>query len=147
MLISIYGDVIKFDKEGEDNEDHLINNNLSLFNNKSITYVHHATEKQTSLDLKIITLILFFDWTWEVHSDQCGSDNFPIILNSNTTPVQRWKLKKANWLSFNYVNQKYHRLNTYIPNSMEVFAFTLYSIADRTILKRRQIPNRTKVIV
>ena len=43
----------------------MMTSNLSLYNTKSITYIHPETGKQTSLDLTITNPTLFLDWTWK----------------------------------------------------------------------------------
>ena len=51
--------------------------------------------------LVLLFLVVFF---WEVHGDCCGSDRFPIIPTAAEDDVnnkpQRWKLKQADWNSF-----------------------------------------------
>lgn len=72
------------DKKGEHIEDFLINNNLSLINTKSVTYISTWNREKTSLDLTISNANLFLVWMWKVQSDHCGNDHFPIILKFNT---------------------------------------------------------------
>lgn len=76
-----------------------------MFNNP-ISPTHFSSFKGTfsTIDLTITSPELQTIFNWNVHSDLCGSDHFPIVLN----PVQKraysrrpkWKLEKADWLSF-----------------------------------------------
>ena len=34
-----------------------------------------------SIDLSLCSASVFLDFTWHVHSDQCGSDHFPILID------------------------------------------------------------------
>ena len=78
-----------------------IANNLCLMNNKSYTYLHPATGHLSSLDLSLCHPSLFLDFDWSVYADQCGSDHFPVIIesvsNSTNDHNTKWKLNKANW--------------------------------------------------
>ena len=82
-------------------EDCLIQNDLCLFNDKSITYIHPATGRMSSLDLSMCSPSLYLDYTFHVHDDLCGSDHFPTFLTNDVTPISepvgRWKFSKANW--------------------------------------------------
>ena len=82
--------------------EHLLeSSNICLLNDKSRTYFHHASGSFTSIDLSLCSASVFLDFTWQVHSDECGSDHFPILLNIvKSMPkdnVPRWNLKKADW--------------------------------------------------
>ena len=61
MHTEIYGGCDLTDKNGDNIDDLLANNNLSLFYIKSITYIHPGIVKQTSLDLTITNPTLFLD--------------------------------------------------------------------------------------
>jgi hypothetical protein len=82
-------------------EDCLIKNDLCLFNDKSLTYIHPATGHMSSLDLAICSPSLYLDYLFHVHDDLCGSDHFPTILSNDESslsePVSRWKFSKADW--------------------------------------------------
>ena len=83
-----------------DKVEHLLeSSNICLLNDKSPTYFHPASGSFTSIDLSV-----FLDFTWQVHSDQCGSGHFPIFIDIvKSMPkdnVSCWNLKKANWPTF-----------------------------------------------
>jgi len=93
----------KTDVRGKLVEDIMLKHNLSLLNDGSYTYLHPATGSLSAIDLSIATPSLYLDFSWQVISDQHGSDHFPICIHSYTTspPVTNgtWKLAKANWAS------------------------------------------------
>ena len=66
-------------------EDILLKHNLSLLNDGSYTYLHPATGSLSAIDLSIATPSLYLDFSWQVISDQHGSDHFPICIHSYTT--------------------------------------------------------------
>ena len=156
MHTAIYGGCDLTDKKGEHIEELLFINNLSLFNTKSIPYIHPGTGKQTSLDLTITNPTMFLDWTWEVHSDQCGSDHFPVILNSNTPQspdnVQRWLKGDSNKLtgchSTPFANQNYHRLTSQILKTKWKCLLPLFIVLQiGRSPKHQQTQKDTKVMV
>ena len=83
-------------------ENFISQNDLSLFNDGSPTFLHSG--HGTATDLSFASPTLFDRFTWEVHDDCCGRDHFPIILKSkeddNNTKQQRWKFKQADWTTF-----------------------------------------------
>ena len=92
---------------GQQLEDLILKNDLILLNDKSHTYFHSASGTFTSIDLTLCSPSLFFDFSWKVGPDPCGSDHFPILLENGWPPslerVQRWKLAKANWDQFQHL--------------------------------------------
>ena len=85
--------------------EHLLeSSNICLLNDKSPTYFHPASGSFTSIDLSLCSASVFLDFAWQVHSDQCGSDHFPILIDIvKSMPkdnVPRWNLKKADWPKF-----------------------------------------------
>ena len=87
--------------KGKKLEDFIAQNDLSLFNDGSNTYLHPATGTYSSIDLTITDPTLLNDFQWSVHGDMCGSDHFPIVIQP-TLPLPeehnpRWKFSKADW--------------------------------------------------
>ena len=105
-----------------------------------ITYLHPGTGTYTSLDLSICYPTLLLDYEWKVHDDLSGSDHFPIFLKNIATgveePSEKWKLNKADWLSFkalceSEINETILKAKDPIDN----FTTILYEIAEKTIPK------------
>ena len=74
--------------KGKQLEDLILKNDLILFNDKSHTYFHSASDTFTFIDLTLCSPSLFLD--------PCESDHFPILLENDgphcLERVQRWKL-------------------------------------------------------
>ena len=92
------------DSKGRTMENIISDNNLCLFINKSKTYLHPANGAKISIDLIICSPDIFIDYSWQVLGDLCGSDHYPITIDSNE-PNQikrnvKWIFSKANWVSF-----------------------------------------------
>ena len=104
MDITLFGGSDEVNDKGRVIENFINKNNLCLYNNKTPTYLHPATGNYTSLDLSICYPTLLLDYEWKVHDELCGSDHFPIFLNSIASqleePITTWKLTKADWPSF-----------------------------------------------
>ena len=80
--------------------EHLLeSSNICLLNDKSPTYFHSASGSFSSIDLSLCSVSIFLDFTWQVHSDQCGSDHFPIFIDI-VKSMPRWNHKKADWPKF-----------------------------------------------
>ncbi len=135
-------------KKGELIEDFLSDHNLSIFNDKSSTYLHPATGSYSSLDLTLCHPSLYLDFTWKVGDDLCGSDHFPIFLQSNGPPstdrVQRWKLHKADWDTFRdmcMIELDFDRFRD-AEDPLEHYISLLHDIAEKTIPKTSAKPKR-----
>ena len=54
--------------------------------------------------MSLCSASIFLDFEWQVHSDQCGSDHFSILIDivksMSKENVPRWNLKKAHWPKF-----------------------------------------------
>ena len=62
--------------------EHLLEtSNICLLNDKSPTYFHHASGSFISIDLSLYSTSVFLDFEWQVNSDQCGNDHFPILID------------------------------------------------------------------
>ncbi len=91
---------------------------------------------------------LYLDFTWKVGDDQCGSDHFPVYLQSNGPPpidrVQRWKLNKADWETFRAECMIELDVDRFPDDGdqMEHFTKLLHDIAEKTIPKTSPNPKR-----
>jgi len=122
-------------------QDLLLQHNLSLMNNGSITYLSPASGVQSAIDLSICDLSLYLNFSWKIHSDLCGSDHFPIEITCDIASLcqtnSSWKLSKADWNAFS--NKAI--LDTDNPISTNM----LIDIANKTIpkIKPRVVKNNT----
>ena len=83
-------------QKGKNLETFINNNNLCIYNNKSLTYLCPFSGSYSAIDLSLSDPSIFMDDTY-------GSDHFPICLQnlelSDENP-KRWNLNKANWEKF-----------------------------------------------
>jgi hypothetical protein len=87
------------------------------------------------------------DFSWLVGEDQCGSDPFPIFIDT-VVPVaaekpSRWQLNKADWATFNSlcVEEIKDSLNEQI-STIDEFSSTLLNIASKAVPKSSTIPKQ-----
>ena len=94
----VWGDSRR-DGRGKLIESFLQDNDLILLNSKSPTFVHSAYNSTSAIDLAVASPAIALDLQWSVQDDLCGSDHFPIFLNSHAednTTHPRYNFKKAN---------------------------------------------------
>ncbi|ELU17121.1 hypothetical protein CAPTEDRAFT_217144 [Capitella teleta] len=63
-------------------EDFIAGNDLSILNTGSQTYLHPASGSFIVIDLSLCSPSAHIDFTWEVDTDQHGSDHFPIFIST-----------------------------------------------------------------
>ena len=82
---------------------------------KSPTHLDPSSATYSAIDLTLCDTPLFLDFTWRVYDDTCGSDHFPIVLESlhpqDDDDLPRWRLNKANWEEFHSQFQKHLIVN------------------------------------
>ena len=86
-------------------EDFLLKSNLSLLNSGSPTYLQPATAS-FSYRSQYNTSVSLFGFFWQTDSDPHGSDQYPIVINTDTPSPSfanpTWKLHKADWAAFSH---------------------------------------------
>ena len=120
-------------------ENFLINNNMCIYNDKSITYISDTyAGTKSSLDLSLATPEIFLDFEWQVLNDQHGSDHFPILISAlseqEPSGIPRYCYKRADWSSFEFLCDTLNEeeiLND--PNPMEAFTKKMIEFSDKTI--------------
>ena len=87
------------DNKGKIIEDLILQSSLSVLNDGSSTYLHPGTDSTSAIDVSICQPSLYMDLNWIVHEDLCGSDHFPLLIQSNQSAPSfsksSWKLSKA----------------------------------------------------
>jgi ribonuclease HI len=132
---------VKTDRKGKIMESAIEKFDLCLFNDKSITYIHPATGSMSTIDLSMSSPVIFMDFQWRVHDDQCGSDHFPIFIDINRPmPEERtpkWQLHKAKWSAFSDLCSASINRESFenIEDPPSSFAEILIDIASQTIPK------------
>ena len=76
---------------------------LCILDDKTHTYLHQGNGT-TAIDLTLCSPLIFMEFHWLVHDEECGSDHSLIFLKSkNSTPEEtnpKWLIHKADWLKF-----------------------------------------------
>ena len=116
--------------KGQTLENIINSNNLCLFNKKSPTHLDPSSATYSAIDLTLCDTSLFLDFTWRVYEDTCGSNHFPIVLESlypQDDDLRRWRLNKANWEEFRSQCQKHLIVNN--TETIPEFSKKLINIA------------------
>ena len=78
--------------------------NLAFLNTGEPTHYHIQTGALSCIDLALCNPNCLLDFTWWVCEDLHGSDHFPSIIKSNTSPPDprpsKWCIEKADWSHF-----------------------------------------------
>jgi hypothetical protein len=77
--------------KGKKLEDFISQEGLCIFNDGTDTYLHPGNGSYSAIDFTVTDLSLLLDFSWKVHDDLCGSDHFPIILESLHSTVEEIK--------------------------------------------------------
>jgi len=134
------------DNKGRVIETLMANNNLCVFNDGSHTYQHPATGTTSALDLSIADPVLYNDFTWSVHDDQCGSDHWPTVLVSDLpcedAVIPKFNFSKADWNQFQSLCDREITMERVQASEtpIEYFTETIVEIANKCIPKTSANP-------
>ena len=120
-------------------ESFITKNDISLYNDKSITYIGERGST-SSLDLSMCSPDIFLDYQWNVCEDQHGSDHFPILIspveNIQIGCPRKYVFQKADWQTFSIeADLQITQEILDDPSPLNRFTETLLNIADKTIPK------------
>jgi ribonuclease HI len=121
-------------------EDFIAGNDLSILNTGSQTYLHPASGSFTVIDLSLCSPSAHIDFTWEVDTDQHGSDHFPIFISSECRPSlshPKWVFKRADWTAFGSLCEIEITEDIFedVDDPLDIFTTLLIKIAHETIPK------------
>jgi len=110
----------KTDQSGKALEEIIDDNNLSVLNDKSGTYIKQNGEL-SAIDITITNPQLSAKCNWSVHSDSLGSDHYPVITTINEPPIINnpengstiYNYRKADWTGFKNECKKTFAENLY----------------------------------
>ena len=85
--------------------DNLIqNNDVTLYNDGSMTYHNIYSNVFSAIDLSLSSPTIHLDFNWSVNGYLHGSDHFPIHLKyARNSPLEspiKWKENEADWVKF-----------------------------------------------
>ena len=112
---------------------------------KSPTHLDPSSATYSAIDLTLCDTSLFLDFTWRVYDDTCGSDHFPIVLESlhpQDDDLPWWRLNKANWEEFRSQCQKHLIVNN--TETIPEFSKKLINIAKTCIPHNPTIHKRDR---
>ena len=130
-----------FNSKGRKIETFIGKHDLCYLNDKSYTYIHPATGSTSAIDLTLCDASLFLDFQWKVSDDLCGSDHFPILVNTTESvdddKVPRWRLHKADWTKFQQLCAERLDADKFASaaDPMGLFTSILHDIAEECIPK------------
>lgn len=127
-------------------ESFIENNNLCIFNDKSLTYICLLSGNQSALDPSLCDPSIFLDFSWKVLPDTYGSDHYPICLqNSEQTDEksQWWNLNKANWEEYQKLSSEKLKEGSG-RTSITQFTESRISIAKKCIPESKIKKNRNR---
>ena len=122
-------------QKGKNLKTFISNNNLCIYNNKSLTYLCPISDSYSAIDLSLSNPSIFIDFFWKVMKDTYGSDHFPICWQNSELSDEnpkRWNLNKANWEKFQKLCSEELKDGPNIKN-LKQFTETLVSITQRCI--------------
>ncbi|GFN87438.1 RNA-directed DNA polymerase from mobile element jockey [Plakobranchus ocellatus] len=86
-------------------EEFIAENDFIILNSGEQTFFHSACHSTSANDLAMASPFIATECSWAIHSDLCGSDQFPIFLNlmSSFSPnvnTTSFNFQKADWNRF-----------------------------------------------
>lgn len=135
--------------QGKVIEDFISDHSLCLLNTGSPTFCA-SSGSLTHVDLSICDPSLFLDLEWQVHSDLCGSDHFPILTSFKKKTEEScrefWKFKAANWSLYEQLVKEELTLQVLEDSEDPILQFSeiLLQCAEKSIPKYHAKPNLVK---
>ena len=142
------------DDRGEAVEEWLANNSMHVLNTGESTRYSRNTDSDSAPDVSIVHTSRLDKFTWKVVQD-LQSDHRPLIITYedtfnmpkvNTTPLYKWNLKKADWVSYEqHINDKIpaHYKAKNINKLTNILCKSIVTSANKNIGKKK-VDHRTK---
>ena len=84
--------------------DFILKWHLHILNNETPTHYDKRTNSYSHIDLSVCTQEISSDYIWRVYEDRCGSDHYPVLVESlqftPKTSRRHFNYTKANWSYF-----------------------------------------------
>ncbi|GBN20958.1 hypothetical protein AVEN_177596-1 [Araneus ventricosus] len=125
---------------------------LCLLNNNQKTYFHEPSRTFHSLDLAICFPSLYPLLTFDVGSDLCGSDHFPLLLSYAENSVcvterpRSYIFQRADWSKFSELAEITDTMvqTASINDAVQIFTESILRAADASIPKSSSRPRRLR---
>ena len=119
--------------------DIVLNEQLHILNTESPTHYDQRTNGYSHIDLSVCTQDLVSGLFWDTYPDLCGSDHYPILIQSlEFTPEvfrKRWKYYNVDWPTFTLETANfpsYDQTET-VETNLETLKDKIYSVAEKYI--------------
>ena len=139
------------DTEGRVIDDFILNNDLSLYNDGSMTFHNIYNNVFSAIDLSICSPAIHLNFNWAVDEFLHGSDHFPIHLKyarniPSDSPI-KWKEEEADWVKFQggfNLSREMESFESHLE-SYDYFESEMLRNAEASIPKTKGKPNRPAV--
>ena len=139
------------DSEGKIIDDIISANNITLYNDGSMTYHNIYNNIFSAIDLSMSSSSVHLDFNWAVDEFLHGSDHFPIYLKyarniPSESPI-KWKEKEADWAKFQEgikLEKEYESFESNIE-AYDYFTSEMLDSANLSIPKTKGMPRRPPV--
>ena len=139
------------DNKGKVIEDLLDSNDITIFNDGSMTFHNIANNQFSALDLSICSSNIYLDFNWCVNDYLNGSDHYPIHLdyvkNTPSDAPTKWKVKEADWDKFSEginLDREFESFDSHLE-AYKYFAESTLKSAEASIPKTKGKPRRPTV--
>ena len=143
------GDIL--DREGKIVDDLIQNNNISLYNDKSMTFHNIYNNSFSAIDLSISSPTIHLDFNWSVDEYLHGSDHYPVHLKYSRNipsyaPV-RWKEDKADWVKYHDEFVIFEEFESFESNldAYDCWSTAVLNNAEKFVPKTKGRPSRPAV--
>lgn len=142
---------LSLDSKGKLIEDFIDRNDVSLYNDGSMTFHNVHDNHFSALDLSISSTSIHLDFNWSVNEDLNGSDHYPIhlkyALNAPSEVLPKWKVEDADWDKFSKgvnLDREFESFNSHL-DAYEYFIESTLKSAEESIPKTKGKPHRPAV--
>ena len=139
------------DAEGRIIDDIINTNDLTLYNDGTMTFHNIYNNSFSAIDLSICSSSVHLDFHWKVYEYLHGSDHFPIHLNfvrniPSDSPI-KWKEREADWVKYHEgvnLSRDFESFDSHIE-AYNYLTSEILSSADDSIPKTKGKPHRPAV--
>lgn len=139
------------DSKGKLIEDLIDRNDVTLYNNGSMTFHNIHDNHFSALDLSISSTSIHLDFNWSVNEDLNGSDHYPIhlkyALNAPSEVLPKWKVEDADWDKFSKgvnLDREFESFHSHL-DAYDYFIESTLKSAEGSIPKTKGKPRRPAV--
>lgn len=143
---------VRTNTKGNQLEDFILNNQVSLLNDGSPTYLHPGHGSLSAIDITLSSPALSISLEWEVVTEAYNSDHQPILVkdffaNRSNTHRVRWNEDRADWgIFFNScVGAFDFPEDLELTEQVRMFNEAILNAAALSMPQTREIPGKRRV--